>query len=1053
MKLMRKTKILALIISICLMFGIFGAIGLSAAAKKLGGTLYIFDLKTFLGRLPNSVAQYDYFKLATALQGLANRENPQIYMIYENTSFNNQYGFEVDEFWLGELSKDGKYLSNSYLDYDSYPPTLDGFYSLMDDFSAFWDGFALWDHDVPATANVASTAAGADNLLPVRHYPNSKFSLYNSLFAGDSARYSLSDIKLDLVGKFTSGASGYIWDSGAISTGSAKNDAYLWAKEKYLDAGKTNPLRMANCTDSWVKPPDPNSNDVEYISVCLPDEMYPGETVSVRITVKNKTTAIWQEDGGVGVGYYRLGTIEGNVFGISNQKNGGYTDSGSSRIFVGGTVNPGETHTFEFDITAPGEPGNGRLVLQMVQDGVRWMSGIYSADIKIVDNSIGSGLAPGEIPEEKLASGGNEIVYPVMFWTTLANADYHIAQKAFFWDLSPDATIAPLDDRGQKIGEDVRTMDALLLSQAQQANFNIFNVSGFVPWNFKYTTTSDPGVSKMGDVDSEWTSINRISSYGGQVEADANAGVGDVSNCSVFMHVPLNEEFKQSNDKGKGNELTRVDGRHYISIYMGDYDSGSWTSSILSMMFANSQGDRGKYPLGWPIPTGISGRIPQLFNYIYENATANDYFIAGDNGTAYLNSTMFDPGLRPADMPDMLDTWEKYNIMMNKRFDIDVLGLHINMSTSTLSSARPSQRVLESIARMTPVGASVQSQTDFYPTTSERYGALNLSTRTILHPFMVENSSNGAVTPFIKYQDIGGAGTTAQQLASAMYDRIQNRTSGSYTTQYFHSFRCILITPAVINEALDILKAMPNADFEIVDPYTLYRLAGQQWGTQTVRFETNGGSEIADANARTRDLIYDAPADPVKEGHIFEGWHADEELTIPWDFAKDTVWEDITLYAKWEKECEHENTYEIVAIEASCEEEGLKNIYCAECGEWLGSEAIGAIGHECEWVEYGDRKENICKACGETTETVYLDFGGAKADPGSITGIEENEKNVWTVTFLVEVPYEDGTVRLIEHTVEIKKNGDGEIDLGDYILAYDIKGNGSNVKLFEIVAK
>jgi len=786
-----------------------------AVPAEIYGTLYIFDLKTFLSKMPTSVAEYDYFKLATALQGLVNRGKPQIYFIYENTTFNNQYDFEVDKFWLEQLSADGRFLSHYAKDYDAYPPTPDGFFKLMSDFSDYYDGFVLWDHNVPATANAASTASGVQNLLPVRYCPNDLFSLYSDLFISESARYNISDIKLNLVGKFT-GDPGNIWDTDIPSTGSAKNDAYLWAKTKYLDAGLTNPLRMAYCTDAWVKPVNSQSddNDVEFVSVNLPEIMYPGQSLTVRITVRNKTDSVWREDGEIGVGYYRLGTIDGNNFDISNQKNGGYTDQGNARIFIGGTVGPDEIYTFEFDITAPNEPGYARLTLQMVQDGVRWMTGSY---VKVIEITEQAPKNISEMPEEKPAAISGEVSYPAMFWTTLANADYHIAQKAFFWDLSPDDKIAPIDDRGQKTGEDVRTLNALLLSQARQSGFNIFNVSGFVPWNFKYTTTSDPDVSKMGDVDSEWTMINRISSHGGQTEADANAGVGDISNCSVFMHVPLNSEFKQSNDKGRDNALVYDPDTHYIMIYMGDYDSASWTSSILSMLWENSKNDRGKYPLCWPIATGISGRIPQLFNYIYENATPNDFFIAGDNGTAYLNSSMFEPELRPEGMPDMLDTWEKYNIEYNKRFDIDVLGLHINMSQSTLSNTTLSQRLRESIARMTPVGASAQTEKG-YPG----------------YHTLVDNPSNGAVTPFINYWDIGGAGTSAQQIAQNIYNII-NSSNGIQKNQRYHNLRCILIPPDVINEALDLLASgeignPKYLNYEVVDPYTLYRMAGQVYG-------------------------------------------------------------------------------------------------------------------------------------------------------------------------------------------------------------------------------
>ena len=795
---------------VLLIAGITDCSGMPGSRDGEADILYVFNLNDFLDRLGNSVAQYDYFKLATALQGLANRDKPQIYFMYKNTTFNDIYGFEVDDFWLKQLSARGRYLSQYRKNTTRYRPTIDGFFRLMQDFSAYYEGFVLWDHDVPATANVSSTIAGVQNLLPVRLYQNSG-SLYNALFTDSRAQHSLDSIKMDLTGKFTNNADGTIWDTDIPSTGSAKNDAYLWAIEKYLDTGLTNPLRTAYCLDSWVKSEIGENDDVEFVSVNLPDRMYPDQTMTVRITIRNKTNELFHE-GEYLTGFYRLGTTWGNMFVISNQKDGGISNNPEdARMYIGGTVPPDSLYTFEFDITAPRRTGPANLVLQMVQDGVRWMDGTFTASIEITNDAPRNVT---EIPAERDALQFRDIIYRNMFETTLANADFHIAKKAFFWDLSPDDTIAPVDDRVQKIGEDVRTLNKLLLSQARQSGFTIFNVSGFVPWNYKYTDGADPGFSTLGGVASEWLMINRLSSYGGQTEADANATVGDVSNLSVLSHVPLNGEFKQRNDKGSSSNLVYDPDTHYFAIYMGDYDSASWTSSILSMLWENSKRDRGKYPLTWPLATGISDRIPHLFNYIYENATRNDFFVAGNNGTAYLNATMLEDGRRGEGMPDnMLQVWEKHNIEYNKRFDLDIMGLYINTDRNTLSTGTLSRPLRESLSHMY-TGVSSQTENG-YP----RYMTFT------------ENPESGTVTPFINYWGIGNTGDSAQQIAQYIYNTINPR-NGAQRTQRFHNFRCILIPPDVINEALDILAFgeagdITNLKYKVVDPYTLYRMALQ----------------------------------------------------------------------------------------------------------------------------------------------------------------------------------------------------------------------------------
>ena len=77
----------------------------------------------------------------------------------------------------------------------------------------------------------------------------------------------------------------------------------------------------------------------------------------------------------------------------------------------------------------------------------------------------------------------------------------------------------------------------------------------------------------------------------------------------------------------------------------------------------------------------------------------------------------------------------------------------------------------------------------------------------------------------------------------------------------------------------------------------------------------------------------------------------------------------------------------------------------------------------------------------------------AVTNKNSIISINETMKNTWQVTFTITEIYDNGKTENTEHTIEIDKNSDGRIDLGDYVLIYDIKGNGSNIKTFEIQMK
>ncbi len=67
----------------------------------------------------------------------------------------------------------------------------------------------------------------------------------------------------------------------------------------------------------------------------------------------------------------------------------------------------------------------------------------------------------------------------------------------------------------------------------------------------------------------------------------------------------------------------------------------------------------------------------------------------------------------------------------------------------------------------------------------------------------------------------------------------------------------------------------------------------------TVRFQTNGGTEIAPVTAIFGERL-PRPVDPVREGYHLVGWFTDIYLTDEWDFEEDIVDGNMTLYAKWE---------------------------------------------------------------------------------------------------------------------------------------------------------
>lgn len=68
--------------------------------------------------------------------------------------------------------------------------------------------------------------------------------------------------------------------------------------------------------------------------------------------------------------------------------------------------------------------------------------------------------------------------------------------------------------------------------------------------------------------------------------------------------------------------------------------------------------------------------------------------------------------------------------------------------------------------------------------------------------------------------------------------------------------------------------------------------------TYTVTFNSNGGSEVGSVNADYQSTI-SKPSNPTKLGYGFAGWYKESSLSNEWNFSKDKLDDDTTLYAKW----------------------------------------------------------------------------------------------------------------------------------------------------------
>lgn len=93
---------------------------------------------------------------------------------------------------------------------------------------------------------------------------------------------------------------------------------------------------------------------------------------------------------------------------------------------------------------------------------------------------------------------------------------------------------------------------------------------------------------------------------------------------------------------------------------------------------------------------------------------------------------------------------------------------------------------------------------------------------------------------------------------------------------------------------------------EYLPSNTPYTVMGNSNLGYTIKYNTNGGSAIADAVKQTH--IPSTFPTTTKAGYDFIGWYTDENLTQPVS-RELSIFEDITLYAKWSKSSVHQHTF------------------------------------------------------------------------------------------------------------------------------------------------
>jgi hypothetical protein len=649
--------------------------------------IHTLDLRVLASKSPASRAErgalYDTLVAATCVQGLANRDAPNVYLFFANTGAPNNGTVDADALWLGRI-KDDFAIGRGVL--GARPiVALDGVDALIEAYAPLVKGLVVWDENVPATVNAAFAAAGAEDLLAVRWDP-SPTSLYTKLRAkGLVVKEWL--VNEDGSPMFTNGA-GVVPGTLRPSSGYAKDDVYLWVVEKLQKPKKLDPTEFGSMLDAvWVKNPNDYNNA-------------PMKAQSLLVTNRDLLVA-----------------KRGFPFDLSPHKDKGATDV------------PGQ------------EPGADPAVVEEIllraraqasSDDAIIVRGFVPWEVKYTSNN---GLPKPMDPKasDPYDSGHTEWRQAQLFSPFAAGMDADglvpMANASFYRHISIDEAPAP---QTRPTPEDL-IGNGYLSGLAPNGGFEdgsagwVFNTTNravytdnlasgarahsglrWLQWSSNSATENSirrdgPGVAK-GETVTARAFVRAKAPVKGKLVIWGLGGAQEVAIKEFTAGTHWSEVRVKLTVANDGHTATRcqfyldptgvnldvddvafykgdaaaatVEPANYLLWYVGDYDSSAWMYGRTPYTW-DSPG-RGIVPLAWAFSADARDRFPVIYNYLLATRTARDFFTGADSGPAYGNpglmgeparNTWRHAGMRGARYLDTSNGW-----LLNAQVPIDSVG-------------------------------------------------------------------------------------------------------------------------------------------------------------------------------------------------------------------------------------------------------------------------------------------------------------------------------------------------------------------------------------------
>ncbi|MBQ9481332.1 MAG: hypothetical protein IJU84_04140, partial [Clostridia bacterium] len=333
-------------------------------------------------------------------------------------------------------------------------------------------------------------------------------------------------------------------------------------------------------------------------------------------------------------------------------------------------------------------------------------------------------------------------------------------------------------------------------------------IGGFVCWFFpKYTDAWAMFPEFPQAVPAEWHWSEVFGYYNAVTHADAfggTVGPGPFANASVYTQIPQLAEYKQTGNSEKWfnagtksleNVELDLQNYNYVCIYMGDFDSAAWANSLMVTEFFNDA-HRGDMPLCWPVVTNLVNRAPHVINRMYNTATPQDYFTAGDNGFGYNNVYSYIDPARPlrSDGKALNGTLQTY--YERTKYEFDKFG--ISFHSFCLSTVGSNAEVENMFAKLCPGGILSN-----YRRNGQNPGLIDV------------NGTPDNLDDDVGFMEMKGLGNNTEYYFKQYLGNNPQKPA-------FTAFRAVAVSPTEIYNGATAL--MNSYRVRIVDPYTFMAL-------------------------------------------------------------------------------------------------------------------------------------------------------------------------------------------------------------------------------------